>query len=122
MKVELALIKTKSDYEKALDRIRPLMRKGDEISDDELCELRALGALIEAYENEHYPWKDENITARDVVLSVMKERGLRQCDLVPYFGSKSAVSLFINGKRGIPVSAIRGFSRAFHVPTELLLA
>ena len=37
MKVELSLIKTKSDYEKALDRIRPLMRKGDEVSDDELC-------------------------------------------------------------------------------------
>lgn len=121
MKIELSLIRTKKDYEKALERIRPLMRKGDELSDDELCELRALGALIKAYEAERFPWPGGNVSPREIVRSVMEEHGLRQCDMTPYFGNKSAVSLFMHGKRGLSLVAVRRISRKFRVPAELLI-
>ena len=64
-------------------------------AESEAIELLTL--LVERYEQKHYP-----IPAADpvsVLRFLMEQQGLKQRDLVPQFGSESAVSMFLAGQR-----------------------
>src|SRR4051812_34830031 len=59
----------------------------------ELQAIELLTLLVERYEQEHYP-----IPAADpasVVRFLIEQRHLTQRDLIPQFGSESAVSMFL---------------------------
>ena len=53
-----------------------------------------------------YPYQD----AVDIILSVMKAKGLRQIDLAPYLGGQNRASEVLSRKR----SLTRGMMRALH--------
>jgi HTH-type transcriptional regulator/antitoxin HigA len=61
----------------------------------ELEAIELLTLLVERYEQEHYP-----IPAADpvsVVRFLVEQQNLTQRDLIPQFGSESAVSMFLAG-------------------------
>jgi HTH-type transcriptional regulator / antitoxin HigA len=75
--------------------------------------IELLGVLIEKYEQEHYPV--EPAEPEDVVRFLLDQNDLQQRDLVPIFGSESAVSMFLRGKRSLTLDQVRGLSERFHL-------
>lgn len=86
-------------------------------SEAEAIELLTL--LIERYEREHYP-----IPAAapvQVVRFLIQQQRLTQRDLVPQFGSESAVSMFLAGQRRLTLAQVRKLSARFHLPADVFL-
>ncbi|MDR3763832.1 MAG: transcriptional regulator [Acidobacteriota bacterium] len=86
-------------------------------SEAESIELLTL--LIERYEAEHFPVPEADAPA--VVKFLLEHQGLTQRDLIPEFGTESAVSMFLSRKRKIMLKQVRGLSTRFHLPADVLL-
>ena len=116
--MDIKLIKTESDYRKALSRL-------DEIFDtatgtEESDEADILAILIDDYEKKHYP-----IDAPDPIEAIkirMQEMQLRQIDLVEEIGGKSRVSEVLNKKRKLTVDMIRKLTNKLNLSAELLIS
>ena len=115
--MNIKLIKTESDYRKALKRL-------DEIFDaktgtTESDEADIVGLLVDEYEKKHYP-----IEAPDPIEAIkirMQEMHLKQVDLVNEIGGKSRVSEVLNRKRKLTVEMIRKLTNRLNLSAELLI-
>jgi HTH-type transcriptional regulator / antitoxin HigA len=111
------LIKSEEDYEKALNRIEELMDA--RVGTAEMDELELMTALVEMYEDQHYP-----ISPPDPIEAIkfrMDQLGLTQKEMVPYIGSKSKVSEVLNGKRPLTLAMMRSLNKALGLSAEVLL-
>ena len=88
-------------------------------SPSEVEAIELLTLLVERYEKDHYP-----IPAADPV-SVMRflieQQNLTQRDLIPQFGSESAVSMFMTGQRNLTLEQIRKLSIRFKLPADVFI-
>ena len=101
------LIKTEADHDKALFRIDQLMDAKPGTA--EMDELELLTALVEMYEERHYP-----ISPPDPLVAIkfrMEQLRLTQKDMVPYIGTKSKVSEVLNGKRPLTLAMMRSLKK-----------
>src|SRR5512137_2906620 len=111
------VIKSEDDYERVLARISALMDAMPGTPEGD--ELEVLSALIKIYEDAHYP-----ISYPDPIEAIkfrMEQQGLKQSDLVPYFGTKSRVSEVLSKKRSLTLSMIRSLHANLHIPADVLL-
>ena len=111
------LIKTEEDYEKALYRIEGIIDA--ELGTPEMDELELLTALVEMYEDRHYP-----IGPPDPIEAIkfrMDQLGLTQKDMVPYIGTKSKVSEVLNSKRLLTLAMMRSLNKNLGISAEVLL-
>jgi HTH-type transcriptional regulator / antitoxin HigA len=76
-------------------------------------------ALIEKYEQEHYPM--EQSTPHSMLLHLMEARDLKQADLVQILGSSGVVSEIINGKQKITMAEAKALAEFFNVDSALFL-
>jgi HTH-type transcriptional regulator/antitoxin HigA len=86
-------------------------------SSSELEAIELLTLLVEHYEQEHY-----SIPAADpasVVRFLIEQQNLTQRDLIPQFGSESAVSMFLAGQRNLTVEQVRKLSTRFKLPADV---
>ena len=113
----LKLIKTKKDYQDALDKLevifdaRPGTTEGDE--------LEILGILIDKYEKENYP-----IDFPDPIEAIkfrLEQLGYSQSDLANVVGLKSRASEILNKKRKLTLQMIRNLHETLHIPTDVLI-
>ncbi|QNI35789.1 helix-turn-helix domain-containing protein [Edaphobacter albus] len=93
-------------YTDALFRLTAL----DNPSSSEAEAIELLTLLVERYEREHYP-----IPVSDPieVVRFLIEQHLTQRDLIPQFGSESAVSMFLAGQRKFTLAQVRKLSARF---------
>ena len=115
--MNIAPIKNKVDYQKALDRLEIIFdaKKGSKLGD----ELEILSILIDQYENENFP-----IDLPDPIEAIkfrMEQMGLKQKDLAEIIGFKSRVSEIMNKKRKLTLEMIRKLNTQLHIPTEVLV-
>ncbi|MBI4776404.1 MAG: transcriptional regulator [Deltaproteobacteria bacterium] len=111
------LIKTEEDYEKALSRIEALMDAQPDTP--EIDELELLTALVEMYEDQHFP-----IDPPDPIQAIkfrMEQLELTQKHMIPYIGNKSKVSEVLNGKRPLTLAMMRSLNKNLGIPAEVLL-
>ena len=111
------LIKNDEDYKKALSRIEELMDAQPD--SPEMDELELMTALVEMYEDRHYP-----ISPPDPLEAIkfrMDQLGLTQQDMVPYIGTKSKVSEVLNGKRPLSLTMMRSLNKYLSISAEVLL-
>lgn len=111
------LIKTKKEYQQAMERLEMLFdaKKGTEEGD----ELEVLSILIEKYENEHFP-----IDLPDPIEAIkfrMEQLGYNQGDLAKIVGLKSRASEILNKKRKLSLDMIRELHKKLHIPTDVLI-
>lgn len=110
-------IKTKKDYKAGLLAIDGLFdAKPNSLAANT---LEILTVLVEKYEEEHFP-----IDAPDPIEAIkfrMEQLGLSPKDVVVYFGSKSRVSEFFQGKRGLTKAMIVSLHKGLRIPAESLL-
>lgn len=116
-KMNIKPIKTKKDYEQALERIELIFdsKKGTEQGD----ELEILSILIEKYEDEKYP-----IDLPDPVEAIkfrMEQLGYKQSELAKIIGLKSTAGEILNRKRKLSLDMIRKLHKKLNIPTEVLI-
>src|SRR5271157_1134625 len=91
----------------------------EEPSRAEVEAIELLTLLVERYEQEHYP-----IPAADpasVVRFLIEQQNLTQRDLIPQFGSESAVSMFLAGQRNLTIEQVRKLSARFKLPADVFI-
>lgn len=116
-KFELAILKSKKDYENALRRMEEIFEAKPNTVEGKEAELLAL--LIETYEEEHF-----KIDLPDPIEAIkirMQEMDLKQKDLIGIIGSKGIISEVLNRKRKLTVSMIRNLSQSLHIPVAVLI-
>src|SRR5580692_1411238 len=102
-------------YTEALFRLTAL----ENPSSVEMEAVELLTLLVERYEQKHYP-----IPAADpasVVRFLIERQNLTQRDLIPQFGSESAVSMFLSGHRNLTIEQVRNLSTRFKLPTDVFI-
>lgn len=110
-------IKTKKDYEQALERLEVIFdaKKGTPKGD----ELEILSMLIDNYEKQKFP-----IGFPDPVEAIkfrMEQLGYNQTDLANVVGLKSRASEILNRKRKLSLEMIRQIHESLNIPTEVLI-
>ncbi|MBL7839287.1 MAG: helix-turn-helix domain-containing protein [Cyclobacteriaceae bacterium] len=110
-------IKTKKDYEQALERLEIIFdaKKGTPEGD----ELEILGILINQYEDEYFP-----VDLPDPIEAIkfrMEQLGYTQNDLAKVVGLKSRASEILNKKRKLSLEMIRQLHEKLNIPTDVLI-
>src|SRR5580700_11645766 len=85
----------------------------------EVDAIELLTLLVERYEQEHY-----SIPAADpasVLRFLIEQQNLTQRDLIPQFGSESAVSMFLAGRRNLTLEQVRKLSARFKLPADVFI-
>lgn len=86
--------------------------------EEEAIELLTL--LVQRYEAEHYPIPDSDPVS--VVRYLLEKGNLKQRDLVPEFGSESAVSMFLSRDRDLTVGQIRKLCARFKLGADVFIS
>lgn len=87
---------------------------------EEADEMEVLVALVEAYENKHYP-----INAPDPIDAIkfrMEQQGLTPRDLEAYIGSSGRVSEVLNRKRSLSLRMIKRLHDGLRIPYDSLMS
>jgi len=103
-------------YTEALFRLTALANP----SSDEMEAIELLTLLVERYEQEHYSIPAAEPVA--VVRFLIEKQNLTQRDLIPQFGSESAVSMFLSGQRNLTLEQVRKLSDRFKLPVDLFIS
>jgi HTH-type transcriptional regulator/antitoxin HigA len=111
------IIKTEEEYESTLERIDALMDATHGTPEGD--ELELLVTLVELYEAEVYPFGLPDPV--EAIKFRMEQQGLKQKDLVSFFGSRSKVSEVLSGRRPLSLAMIRKLHRNLGIPAEVLL-
>ena len=111
------VIKTKTDYKKALQRTMAIFQaaRGTPESD----ELELLLVLIKDYEDKHIVLPE--IDPIEVVKLKMEERGLKAKDLEPLIGSKGHVSSILSGRRELTLKMAQKLKDYFQLPADIFM-
>lgn len=115
--MNLKPIKTKKDYQQALERLDLIFdaKKGTNEGD----ELEILGILIDQYETENFP-----IDLPDPIEAIkfrMEQLGYTQTDLAKVVGLKSRASEILSKKRKLSLEMIRQLHEKLNIPTDVLI-
>lgn len=117
--MDTKIIRTEDQYHQYLDEVERLMVRSDGLNADEVNRLEVLSVLIESFENGKYPIEPPDPI--NAILFRMEEKGLKQADLIPYFGTSSRVSEVLKRKRPLTVQMIRAISIGLGISTDTLI-
>ena len=111
------VIETDEEFDRMVAQLEALDRKL-RLTPEETALSDLLAALIAAY--------DARIELPDaepleILRFLMEQRGLRQADLLPVFGSRSVASAVLAGKRDLSKAHVRKLAEFFGVSPELFL-
>lgn len=113
-------IRTKKEYNKALDRIYELMQKELKVNTDEYNELELLSIIVEDYENKKFP-----VDLPDPIEAVkfrLEQLNLSTSVLAEIIGSKSRTSEILNRKRKLSLAMIRALHDKLNIPASSLIS
>jgi HTH-type transcriptional regulator/antitoxin HigA len=111
------VITTEKENERMLEIVNELISKKRSPEEDALFLL--VCRLVEDFEDKAYPISDA--PPHTMLQFLMEQRGLRQKDIVPLFGSPGITSEVVNGKRAISKTQVRKLADFFDVSVELFL-
>lgn len=105
------VIESDEEFDRMVERMEALDRKKNPTPEEETLSA-LLARLIEDY--------DERIElpalpVHKTIAFLMRQKGLRQADLLPVFGSRSVASDVLNGKREPSKDHIRKLAEFFHL-------
>lgn len=110
-------IRDDSDLTNAFIRLEHIFQAQEGTA--EADEMEVLVALIEAYENKHYPIKHADPV--EAIRFQMEQLNLEQKDLEPYLGVPSKISEVLSGKRQLSLTMIRKLHNGLRIPYESLI-
>jgi len=113
----LKIIKTKAQYEDALERFNQVFHAKSGTPESDEADLLAL--LIKDYEEKHFI-----IEAPDPLEAIkyrMEKEGLSNKDLAKILGFKSRVTDIFNGHRKLNLAMVRNLHEHLHISLESLI-
>lgn len=113
------IIKTEEQYLSYFEEVHSLIALSPTLGSEESDRLELLSMLIEDYEKQKYPVEAPDPI--DAILFRMNEKGLKQADLVPYFGTRSRVSEILSRKRPLTVPMIRAVAVGLGISADTLV-
>ncbi|MFM9967654.1 MAG: type II toxin-antitoxin system HigA family antitoxin [Burkholderiales bacterium] len=113
------VLKTGAQYREALQEIKRLTQSKPRHGSDAADTLELLSRLARDYE--HLRLAESCPNPLSAIVFRMRQRGLRQKDLVPLVGGKNRASEILSGKRALTVAMIRELGAALDIPAEILL-
>jgi HTH-type transcriptional regulator/antitoxin HigA len=116
---KIKVIQTEQQHREYLDEVHTLIMKMPQLGTPESDRMELLTVLIENYEKTKYPVEPPDPI--DAILFRMQEKGLKQADLVPYFGTRSRVSEVLGRKRPLTVTMIRALAIGLGISAETLI-
>ena len=117
--MDAKVIRTEEQYLAYLREVQELMAVQPPAGSSAGDRLELLTVLIEAHENAKFPI--ESPDPIDAILFRMQEKGFKQADLIPYFGTRSRVSEVLARKRPLTVQMIRALSIGLGISAETLV-
>jgi HTH-type transcriptional regulator/antitoxin HigA len=115
------IIETRDEFDRYAAIMEQFDRRtetGHPLSPEEAALLALLEQLVKDYDDQVELPK---IPPHRMIAYLMEQRGLRQADLLPVFGTRSVASDVLAGKREPSKAHIRKLSAFFHVSAELFL-
>lgn len=113
-------IETEEENERCLKIVEKLFDKGAEnFTPEEHKLFDLLTLLIEDFEEKAYPIED--VPPNEVLKMLLEDRGMKQKDLVPVFGSEGVVSEILNGKRPITLKTAKKLAEFLKLSTYKVL-
>ena len=82
--------------------------------------IELLTLLVERYEQTHSPIPVAG--AVSVVKFLIAHQELTQRDLIPQFGTESAVSMFLAGQRKLTLKQVQNLSSRFKLPADIFIS
>jgi HTH-type transcriptional regulator/antitoxin HigA len=116
------VIRTEEEYDSAVAEIDRLLDMDPEQGSEEYDRLELLSVLVQAYEEEHHPIDDAEVTPQDVVLFMLEQKGMERSDLNDLLGGKSRVSEFFSGVRPLSINQVRALRDRLGIPADLLIS
>jgi HTH-type transcriptional regulator / antitoxin HigA len=113
------VIETEAENEFYLAEVSKLMQLGENLSPAQEQLLRLLVSLIENFEDQHYQLTPA--TPLEILTELIGEKGLKQKDLLPVFGSQGITSEVLNGKRSISKAHAKALGAFLKVLPALFL-
>src|SRR2546426_8510 len=111
------VIETKKENERMIAELEKLDTRGRPLTPEEYQLAQLMTVLIKQFEATRYPLGHAKPV--EALRVLMEDRGLRQRDLIPLFGSSSVVSDVLTEKRSISKAHSRKLAEFFHVPLSL---
>jgi HTH-type transcriptional regulator / antitoxin HigA len=109
-------IRNNRDLAKAVARLEELDLRNQELTPEERELAELYTALIEAYEDQHYPVPHAEPAA--FLGALLEQRGMARTEIAPLLGGSGHTSEILNGKRSISKAQARKLSAFFHVPAD----
>jgi HTH-type transcriptional regulator/antitoxin HigA len=116
--MNIHVIKTERDYEKALEIIDSLLDSPQGSEESERLEV--ISILVEDYEMKHF-----KIDVPDPISAIkqrLEDLSLTKKDLENSIGSRSRISEIFNRKRSLTLPMIRRLHKSLNIPAEILIA
>ena len=118
--MKLRIIKSRKEYEACLTWVDLAFDKKVKANTEEGENLQIVLLLIKQYEDKHYVIPKPNPV--EAVKNKMKEKGLRNKDMIGKMGSKGYVSAVLSGKKPLTLELAKLFHRELGIPAEVLLS
>ncbi len=112
-------IRNNDDLAWAIAEVSPYFDNQPEPGTPEAERFDILAALIEAYEDTHYPIDAPEPV--ELIRSHMEMTGRTQSDLGALFGSRSRASEVLNRKRALTVDMIYKLHKEWGIPADCLV-
>ena len=114
-----AVIKSEKENDRMIAELEKLDTRRRRLTSEEkkLAELMTL--LVRQYEESHYSLGHADPV--DALRVLMEDRGLRQRDLIPIFGSSRVASDILRGRRSIRKAHARRLAAFFHAPIGIFI-
>lgn len=116
--MDIRPIRSESDYESALIEIEKLMEIAKPGSPEE-DKLIVLAALVDLYEDEHYPIGPPDPI--DALEHYLDRKGLTRKALEPYIGSRGRVAEVMNRRRPLSLEMIRALEKGTGISASILV-
>jgi HTH-type transcriptional regulator/antitoxin HigA len=116
----IKIIKTETEYEKALELAEYFFSNPPEKGTEEGDQLELLLLVIKEYEDKHYQVPTTDVV--ELLKLTMEEKGLKVRDLEFIIGKKSYVSQILSRKKPVTLEIIKNLHTAFNFPAKILLS
>lgn len=112
-------LKTETDYDWAVAEIARYFENEPEVGSPEGDRFDVLAALIEAYEDKHYPI--ESPDPIEAIRSHMMLFNLPRKALADVIGSSPRATEVLNRKRALTMDMVFKLNKEWHIPAEVLI-
>jgi HTH-type transcriptional regulator / antitoxin HigA len=112
-------IRNDRDLKQAIARLEDLDSRHASLTAEEREVAELYTALIEAYEDQHYPVP--RVAPNKLLQALLEQRGLAQADIAQLLGGRGHASEIVRGKRSISKAQAKKLAEFFKVSADLFI-